>query len=124
MYYRCRACGREAEWGFLPSASCGMYGCGLLTLSVGCLWGVLKCVLYLAGDPRAPGQAAPVKPVPVPWWAGVISCGVVLVVVFVGMLVINFVIELIEWLAFARRRPCPKCGARRWSWGYTQGFGL
>jgi hypothetical protein len=48
---------------------------------------------------------------------------VTLILMAVGVRVVKFALELVEYLAFARRR-CPTCGARRWSWGFTRGFGL
>jgi hypothetical protein len=40
-----------------------------------------------------------------------------------GMAAMKFFLELVEYLAFARRK-CPQCGGRRWSRGFTRGFGL
>ena len=45
------------------------------------------------------------------------------VAAFFGAAILHLILEAIEWLAFCRRR-CPSCGSRRWSWGFTSGFGL
>jgi hypothetical protein len=45
------------------------------------------------------------------------------VAAFFGALILNFILEALEWLAFCLRK-CPKCGRRHWSWGFTSGFGL
>jgi hypothetical protein len=45
------------------------------------------------------------------------------VVLFIAAMLLNVLMEFIEWLAFSLRR-CPKCRCRRWSWGFTRGFGL
>jgi hypothetical protein len=58
-----------------------------------------------------------------PWWVALIgtllSCGAVVLVA----VALNLLLEAVEYLAFVRRS-CPNCGARRWSWGFTSGFGL
>ena len=118
MIYRCRACQHEQARGCLPTATCGLYMMCLLALSAGCIAGVGRGVRLLAGDPPAG-----VEPADAPWWVGVIAGVVGLVLAVVGVVVLNFAMELAEWLAFAWRR-CPACGARRWSWGFTRGFGL
>ena len=122
MIYRCHGCQQEEARGCLPTTTCGLYAMALLALSTGCIAGVARGIRSLAG-----GQPPTVDPVVAPWWVGVLF-GVLAVVVgvalaLVGMIVINFVLELAEWLIFARRR-CPLCNARRWSWGFTRGFGL
>jgi hypothetical protein len=58
-----------------------------------------------------------------PWWVWLIAVIAGPILVIVGMVLINFLLELFEYLAFAWRR-CPQCRARRWSWGFTRGFGL
>lgn len=118
MIYRCRSCQHEEARGFLPAVTTGLYAMALLGLSVGCLTGVARVSRAMMGDPPAPTD--PVDP---PWWFGALAVVAGLVIVVVGMVVINFALELAEWLAFARRR-CPACGSHRWSWGYTRGFGL
>jgi hypothetical protein len=70
------------------------------------------------GEPPAAAE-----PVEAPWWVSVIALIVGLALGVAGVVVVNFTLELVEYLAFAWRR-CPSCGARRWSWGFTRGFGL
>ena len=118
MIYRCRACQHEQARGCLPTATCGLYAIALLGLSVGCMAGVARGIRMLMGDPPPPAE-----PADAPWWVCVAAVVVGPVLAVVGMVVINFALELAEWLAFAWRR-CPTCGARRWSWGFTRGFGL
>lgn len=45
------------------------------------------------------------------------------VAAFFGALIVNWLLEAMERLAFCLRK-FPKCGKRHWSWGYTSGFGL
>jgi hypothetical protein len=45
------------------------------------------------------------------------------VAAFFGALILNWLLEAMEWLAFCFRK-CPKCGKRHWSWGFTSGFSL
>ena len=50
------------------------------------------------------------------WWLGspVIAFGLLLLLIYLP--------QLIEFLLIHVFR-CPACGARRWSWGFTKGFG-
>lgn len=60
------------------------------------------------------------------WWALLFIPLVMIlgfVFLFIAAMILNTILELIEWLAFCLRR-CPDCGCRRWSWGFTRGFGL
>jgi hypothetical protein len=60
------------------------------------------------------------------WWnllAIPIGLIVLIIVAFFGGLVLNYALEFFEWLAYCLRK-CPKCGCRKWSWGFTRGFGL
>lgn len=118
MNYRCRACQHEEARGCLPTATCGLYALVLLALSVGCIAGFALILRSLIDVPPAKTE-----PVSTPWWVGVFAVVVGLVLVVVGMVVINFMLELAEWLVYSRRR-CPMCGARRWSRGFSKGFGL
>ncbi len=124
MIYRCRACQCEDARGCLPSASCGLYLMLLWCLSVGCVLGAVHTLRAVAREQAALVEIA--GPVDAPWWFGVVavvSGALALVTVAVGMWVVKFALESAEWLVFARRR-CPACGARRWLWGFTQGYGL
>jgi hypothetical protein len=56
------------------------------------------------------------------WWVALLIPGAMVCSV-VGGLVLMWVLAAVEWLAFAWRA-CPRCGRRRWSWGYREGFGL
>jgi hypothetical protein len=47
----------------------------------------------------------------------------VLGLALMGAWLIENVLERVEWLAF-RWKACPKCGMKRWSRGFTSGFGL
>lgn len=117
MIYRCRTCRHEEPRGWLPTATSGLYAMALCALSVGGIAGIVGGLRAAVGPPAV----AP-EPVDSPWWVAALAVVLGLVVVVVGMAVVNFGLGLAEWLAFARR-PCPACGARRWSWGFTRGFG-
>lgn len=56
------------------------------------------------------------------WWWLLAAPGVLLLSLVAAFL-LSLLLEGLEWLAFCLRR-CPSCGARNWSWGFTQGFGL
>lgn len=115
MWYRCRSCRHEVERGCLPAASCGLYAIILLGFSAGA---AAVLVERLRGRFAAPGSDSST-----PWWAEFGSPVLVLVLGIVGAIAINLVLQLVEYLAFVWRK-CPGCGARRWSWGFTRGFGL
>lgn len=125
MLYRCRCCAYEEARGCLPTVSCGIYLLGLMGLTGGMLVPALRYFRSLA---RASSDAAPaLEPASgIGWWALLViplAMALGFVVLFVGAMILNAIFELIEWLVFSCRR-CPKCGRRRWSWGFTNGFGL
>jgi hypothetical protein len=60
-------------------------------------------------------------PAELPWWAWLILVPVNLVLAVLAGWLLDLLLQTIEWLLFARRR-CPRCGGRRWSWGFTEGF--
>lgn len=120
MLYRCRECERELAGGCLPTATCGLYFVFLGARSAGCLYLVVfalrAALLANVGERQQPAE-------PAPWWWWVVVCPVGVVLFLSVGAVVKFTLELIEWL-LTRRRRCPTCGARRWSWGFTRGFGL
>lgn len=118
MIYCCRVCHREEPRGCLPTVSCGLYMIFLLCLSAGCVAVAARYLRALIGVQPAANQS-----VVTPWWVAVVAVVVGLVLAVIGAVMVKFVLELVEYLAFALRR-CPSCGARRWSWGFTRGFGL
>ncbi len=118
MIYRCRICKHEEARGCLPTATCGIYLAFLLILNFGCIAGAARGLRIWVGE-----RPAPADPVEAPWWVGVVAVVIGLVLTVVGVMVVKFTLEMVEYLAFARRR-CPSCRARRWSWGFTRGFGL
>jgi hypothetical protein len=118
MWYRCRVCRLVEERGCLPGVSCCLYLYALIAMSLGlCIVGV-RWLRSMAGASGADQVAEE----PIPWWVWLIgpllTCGAVLLVA----VALNFLLQAVEYLAFVRRS-CLNCGARRWSWGYTRGFG-
>ena len=124
MIYRCRCCNYEEERGFLPGVSCGMLLLAQMGFSAVLL---ISTVRYL----RSLVLTTPDSPIPSPspgmgWWALVIIPLMMIVgfvVLFVAAMILNALMEFMEWCAFSLRR-CPECSRRRWSWGFTRGFGL
>ena len=60
------------------------------------------------------------------WWEYLlypVAFAIALVSWLIGVVILNWLIEFVEWVFFCRRK-CPNCGSRRWSWGYVRGFGL
>ncbi len=120
MIYRCLVCGYEEARGCLPTASCGLYLFLLLGLSAGCQAGVIHSInRVLRGTQRDLAQPQAEDP----WWVYVAICVLGLLLLVVGAAVVKYLLEVVEYLVFARRR-CERCGARRWSRGFTRGFGL
>lgn len=116
MYYRCRHCEYAEARGCLPTVTCGLY----MLFLMGCTTAIAAVAIRVI---RGHG---PYESLGLGWWnvlviplAGVVG----LVGAFIGSILLNYVLEFIEYVAFMWRK-CPKCGARRWSWGYTRGFGL
>jgi hypothetical protein len=62
-------------------------------------------------------------PATLAWWAWLLILPGSLIAAVIGGVLLDLILQTIEWLVFAVRR-CPRCRARRWSWGFTQGFGL
>lgn len=95
---RCRECAHEEATGCMPTTSCG-----LLVL---------------------PPLAATVYFAPVLWrtlgWLSLLVLPSLAVVLMLGVHWIPYSLEY----ALAFRKKCPACGARRWSFPYTSGFGL
>ena len=55
------------------------------------------------------------------WW--LLAVPVLPIVCMVASIPPHYGLAALEWLAYCLRR-CPRCSARAWSWGFTQGFGL
>jgi hypothetical protein len=121
MLYRCKTCDYEEARGCLPSVSCGLYLVFLLGIANACHSLALLWLRSLIGESSAASDE------PVPWWIAVgislIVIPTMLVVWVLAAIALKYLLELIEYLTFAWRK-CPTCGQRRWSWGYTRGFGL
>ncbi len=120
MVYRCLSCDHCETRGFIPGATSGL-----------CLFGVLGCVAFLL--PFGAGVVTLTLRVllgegvidaePRPWWLAYLVWPVIgASLCITGWYAVNFLLELTEYLAYARR-PCPECGGRRWSWGSTAASG-
>lgn len=96
--YKCKNCGEEVAFGWMPTASCGLllvpaFAVALVSPLVA--WARLHWFALL---------------LPVP--------------AFFGVLFVTAVVpEQIEWLCLHFCR-CPKCRERRWSQPGSRGFGL
>ncbi|MCB9935997.1 MAG: hypothetical protein H6840_09925 [Planctomycetes bacterium] len=103
MMYCCKRCASKEGFGFLPTFSCGM----LLVVHGGIASAAASFLSILLV--RSQDSAW--------WWAAWPLFFVV------GFLLSVCLFELIEFLLIHLFK-CPSCGARRWSWGFTEGFGL
>ncbi|WP_081610882.1 MULTISPECIES: hypothetical protein [Rhodopirellula] len=92
---------------------------------MGCTAGIISFAARTLRTPTAANTATETS-FSFGWWnLLLVPLSVVagLIVFFLCALLLNYLLELIEYLMFVARK-CPKCGARRWSWGFTRGFGL
>jgi hypothetical protein len=116
MIYKCLRCEYEEARGCLPTVTCGIF------LMLQMLVASYGLVLLIRLRPPPEPQPAP----DLGWWGLLVYPLLIAITVFlmlVSTAILIFLLEFIEYLIFALRK-CPKCGARRWSWGYTRGFGL
>jgi len=99
----------------LPSVTCGLY----MMFLMGCATLLFSIALPFFGEP-------PIRLSELGWWnLLVIPIGFagLFIAAFIGGLILSYVLECSEWIAYCLRK-CPKCGFRKWSWGFTCGFGL
>ena len=85
----------------MPASLCGL----LLFPMLG--GGLLMSSITLAALKEAIGWLS--------WLAAIVAFGV-------GAAIVSFTMDLSDFV-FAHCRRCPRCGSRKWSWGYTRGFG-
>jgi hypothetical protein len=116
MLYRCRVCEFVEDRGWLPATPCLLYLLFLSCVSVGCLNLAVLAIRATLDLPQRPAE-------PMPWWGWLVGCLVVMILFVIATAALKYALELLEWIA-VRRKPCPRCGQRRWSWGFTGGFGL
>lgn len=102
MIYRCKGCHTNHVVRILPTATCGV-----TLLAHG---SAASCVTILGCDD--------VAAIHTPWaW---LASPVVWILTFTA---IHYTLALAEF-GFAHVFKCSACGACRWSWGFTEGFGL
>lgn len=106
MIYKCLDCEFREGRGVLPGVSCGI----LMLLEMG------VATLLISFVARA------LLPDDLGWWWLLIAPVLFVLALPAGYLV-AVALAALEWLVFSLRR-CPRCGARRWSFGFTEGFGL
>ena len=106
MIYTCKACGFSEGRRIRPSTACGM----LLIVYMGLAFAPLLTIMRL------------IFPEGLGWW-WLLGGPALFATSLIMSFFIGFCVELIEWLLFCCRK-CSICGKRKWSWGYTQGFGL
>jgi hypothetical protein len=106
MLYQCKACQNVEGRGVLPGTTCGLLIFGQM--------GIAGSAMMAPVSKMLAGHSA--------WW-WVLATPSVLLLSLPAAYVLNLLLEAIEWLLFCRCR-CENCGGRRWSWGFTQGFGL
>jgi len=95
-----------------------MYLLLLIVLAQACMFAALWGVRAWLDIPPPPAERA--RP---PWWLFVVGLPVVLGIAICSAWLLDLLLRWIEYVAFFRRK-CPACSGRRWSRGFTRGFGL
>lgn len=95
---RCKACGRQIQVGLMPTTTCGLLL--LLPLSLALVTSILLWPRF-----------------------GWLSLFLAVLVFLATRLLMDHVPRSLEYL-WARRIRCPGCGQRKWSYPFTEGFGL
>lgn len=103
----CRICGFRGFVGCMPGATCG------LLVIVGLIFGAGASL----GLAVRLGSSLSLL-LKLPLIAVALIAGAV-----VGVFAVHFLPWTAEWLIAMCRR-CPECGARKWSYPFTEGFGL
>jgi hypothetical protein len=116
MLYRCQACHHEEARGCMPIALSLLPPMFFFGLSCSGVTAAALRVLTVAHE-RSPPDFNPDE---VPWWYPITVWGILIVLSVVGAVALHYLAKTLEYLIVARR-PCPKCGASRWSWGYEGG---
>jgi hypothetical protein len=115
-------CEREVDGGCLPTATCGLYFVGLMTLAMALIVGSVALVRLIL-VPTPPRDAPEAETA---WWVWVL-CVVLVPVLFLLMIGVAWAMDLlfrtIERFTM-RWVKCPECSSRAWSKGFTRGFGL
>ena len=104
---RCKHCGRKRDVGCMPTASCGVLA--ILGIVCGACFASTVVGVVLSQNPSWPRDA--------------VRVGACVLGGIMGLFGIHYVPWTVEWL-IAMCRPCPDCGKRRWSYPFTEGFGL
>jgi hypothetical protein len=108
MYYKCLRCEHKEARGYLPTMNWARY----MLLLMGCL----TAIAFIAA--RSIHGDGPRQTIELEYW----DLLLVPLTLFgltgaaVGAMLLNYVFELVEYVAFLWKK-CPRCGARRWSWG-------
>lgn len=106
VYCRCRSCQTVVARGCLPTVSCGV----LASMYLG-FGGGISLVIGVRIWRHYP------------WWATALAAPFLLILTIALILFFAYTFQFIEWL-IVRLTHCPSCRRRRWSRGYTKGFGL
>jgi uncharacterized protein (DUF983 family) len=103
---KCNNCGHKASVGFMPTTTCGM----LLILPMGAA---------VAGAIIATETAWPSWG----WLSLLVPAPVFAAIFLVAACAVHYLPWTLEYLLVCWRK-CPKCGKCRWSYPFTEGFGL
>lgn len=95
---KCRGCQSKFAVGFMPTATCGLLIIPAFVITLMASFVIWRFVT---------------------WWALVLS----IPAFFLALLGVHFIPWTCEYL-FTFWRRCPRCGQRRWSYPFTEGFGL
>ena len=102
---KCLACGEKLSVGWMPTTTCGV----LLIIPVGVAGGITIAATEVMWSHWG-------------WVSLVLAVPLFLLLVVAGVLALHYIPCTIEYLLFCWRK-CPRCGKRRWSFPFVEGFG-
>ena len=104
---KCKKCDFRGTVGVMPNTSCGIIVIGGGVVGVMTGLGIVNPIIHELAQ----------------WIKIVVWIVVVPIMGFVGMILIHLIPWSVEWLLAMCHR-CPECGSRKWSFPFTEGFGL
>ena len=104
---KCKNCGHKGEVGCMPTATCGLLTVAGLAIGASLATGITSNLVK---------ESATFVRI-LSWILGFIVCGVA------GIFGIHYIPWTLEWV-LAMCHQCPECGKRKWSFPFTEGFGL
>ena len=103
---KCKNCGYQGRVGFMPTTSCALLLLPGILIAVP--MEIRTFAFFKNGHPFLTIAAA-------------IVCAAV--GFLIGVVAVHYIPWSVEWF-ISKRRDCPECGVRDWTYPFTEGFGL